>query len=341
MWYFDSDYLEGAHPKILERLLATNLEQTPGYGEDVYCISAKEKIKAACKCPDADIYFTVGGTQTNALIIDSLLHSYEGVVSAQTGHVNVHETGAIEFTGHKVLPLPQREGKLCAADLSAYLKSFWQNGDREHMVFPGMVYISHPTEYGTLYTKAELTAIHDVCLTYGIPLYLDGARLGYGLMSRRTDVTLNDICRLCDVFYIGGTKVGALFGEAVVFTHANTPAHFTALIKQHGALLAKGRMLGLQFDTLFTDGLYFEISAHAIEMAGRLKDMFVKKGYELFMDSPTNQQFIILENDMIDRLKKEVSFSYWEPLDDNRSVVRFATSWATSEEQLAALEQLI
>ncbi|MCD7752009.1 MAG: low specificity L-threonine aldolase [Lachnospiraceae bacterium] len=341
MWYFDSDYLEGAHPKILERLLATNLEQTPGYGEDHYCTSAKEKIRTACECPDADIYFTVGGTQTNALIIDSLLHSYEGVVSAQTGHVNVHETGAIEFTGHKVLPLPQYEGKLSADDLSAYLKSFWQNGDREHMVFPGMVYISHPTEYGTLYTKEELTAIHEICRAYQIPLYLDGARLGYGLMSHRTDVTLPDICRLCDVFYIGGTKVGALFGEAAVFTHRNTPAHFTALIKQHGALLAKGRMLGIQFDTLFTDGLYFEISAHAIDTAERLKDMFVKKGYALFMDSPTNQQFIILENDLIEKLSKEVSFSYWEPLDDHRSVVRFATSWATTEEQLNALEALI
>ncbi len=341
MWYFDSDYLEGAHPKILNRLLETNLEQTPGYGEDRYCTSAKEKIRAACECPDADIYFTTGGTQTNALVIDSLLHSYEGVVSAQTGHVNAHEAGAVEFTGHKVLTLPQREGKLSAADLSAYLEKFWQDENREHMVFPGMVYISHPTEYGTLYSKEELAAIHDVCLTYKIPLYLDGARLGYGLMSRRTDVTLPDLCRLCDVFYIGGTKVGALFGEAVVFTHQNIPAHFTALIKQHGALLAKGRMLGIQFDTLFTDGLYFEISAHAIDMAERLKDMFVRKGYELFMDSPTNQQFIILENDLIAKLKKEVSFSYWEPLDGHRSVARFATSWATGEEQLKALEQLI
>ncbi|MCD7863071.1 MAG: beta-eliminating lyase-related protein [Lachnospiraceae bacterium] len=341
MWYFDSDYLEGAHPKILERLLETNLEQTPGYGEDRYCASAKDKIRAACDCPDADIYFTTGGTQTNALVIDSLLHSYEGVVSAQTGHVNAHESGAVEFTGHKVLTLPQYQGKISSADLSAYLEKFWKDENREHMVFPGMVYISHPTEYGALYTKAELTAIHDVCAAYHIPLYLDGARLGCGLMSRGTDVTLSDLSRLCDVFYIGGTKVGALFGEAVVFTHANTPAHFTALIKQHGALLAKGRMLGIQFDTLFTDGLYYEISAHAIEMAGRLKDLFVKKGYELFMDSPTNQQFIILENDLIERLKKEVSFSYWEPFDDHRSVVRFATSWATSEKQLKALEQLI
>ncbi len=341
MWYFDSDYLEGAHPKILQRLLETNLEQTPGYGEDCYCTSAKEKIRAACECPDADIYFTTGGTQTNALIIDSLLHSYEGVVSAQTGHVNAHEAGAVEFTGHKVLPLPQYQGKISAADLSAYLEKFWKDENREHMVFPGMVYISHPTEYGTLYSKAELSAIHDVGSAYQIPLFLDGARLGYGLMSRGTDVTLHDLCCLCDVFYIGGTKVGALFGEAVVFTHHNTPAHFTALIKQHGALLAKGRMLGIQFDTLFTDGLYFEISAHAIHMAECLKDMFVKKGYELFMDSPTNQQFIILENDLIERLKKEVSFSYWEPLDNHRSVVRFATSWATSEEQLKALEQLI
>ncbi len=341
MWYFDSDYLEGAHPEILRRLAETNLEQTPGYGEDEYSRSAKAKIRTACDCPDADIYFTVGGTQTNALVIDSLLHSYEGVVSARTGHVNAHESGAIEFTGHKVLPLPHCQGKISATDLSAYLAGFWKDENREHMVFPGMVYISHPTEYGTLYTKDELSALSDICRAYRIPLYLDGARLGYGLMSRRTDVTLPDIAKFCDVFYIGGTKVGALFGEAIVFTCQNTPAHFTALLKQHGALLAKGRMLGLQFDTLFTDNLYFQISAHAIDTAELLKDMFNRRGYELFMDSPTNQQFIILENDFIEKLQKEVSFSYWEPLDDHRSVVRFATSWATTTEQLDALEKLI
>ncbi|MCD8131336.1 MAG: low specificity L-threonine aldolase [Lachnospiraceae bacterium] len=341
MWYFDNDYLEGAHPEILRRLAETNLEQTPGYGEDDYSKSAREKIRVACDCPDADIYFTAGGTQTNALVIDSLLHSYEGVISARTGHVNAHESGAIEFTGHKVLPLPQYQGRISASDLSAYLAGFWKDENREHMVFPGMVYISHPTEYGTLYTKDELSALSGICRTYRIPLYLDGARLGYGLMSRRTDVTLPDIAKYCDVFYIGGTKVGALFGEAIVFTRRNTPAHFTALLKQHGALLAKGRMLGLQFDTLFTGGLYFQISAHAIDMAERLKDMFVRKGYELFMDSPTNQQFIILENSFIERLREEVSFSYWEPLDEHRSVVRFATSWATTAEQLDALERLI
>ncbi|MCD7807513.1 MAG: low specificity L-threonine aldolase [Lachnospiraceae bacterium] len=341
MWYFDNDYLEGAHPEILKCLTETNLEQTPGYGEDHYCAAAKDKIRTACGCPGADIYFTVGGTQTNALVIDSLLHSYEGVISAQTGHVNAHEAGAIEFTGHKVLSLPHYQGKISAADLSDYLKKFWKDENREHMVFPGMVYISHPTEYGTLYTKDELSALSDLCRAYRIPLYLDGARLGYGLMSRSTDVTLPDIAKYCDVFYIGGTKVGALFGEAVVFTHQNTPAHFTALLKQHGALLAKGRMLGIQFDTLFTNGLYFQISAHAIDMAERLKEMFLKKGYELFMDSPTNQQFIILENDFIQELQKKVSFSYWEPLDGHRSVVRFATSWATTKEQLDALEALI
>lgn len=231
MLSFTCDYTQGAHPKILERLIETNMEQLPGYGNDRYCESAKEKIRKACGCPDAEIYFLAGGTQTNATVIDSVLQKYEGVISAQTGHINVHEAGAVEYTGHKVLTLPAWEGKIRADELEELLKTFWDDGSREHMVFPGMVYLSHPTEYGTLYTKAELEAISSICRSYKIPLYLDGARLGYGLMSLQTDVTLPMIADLCDIFYIGGTKVGALCGEAVVFPHKNAPRHFLTLIK--------------------------------------------------------------------------------------------------------------
>ena len=253
MLSFNSDYLEGAHPKILERLVQTNMLKTPGYGTDDICESAREKIRAACEAPDAEIHFLSGGTQTNAIVIAALLKSYEGVISAKSGHINVHETGAIEHTGHKVLELPSHDGKISAYELSDSLKTFYEDENHSHMVFPGMVYISHPTEYGTLYTREELTAISEVCHKYKIPLYLDGARLGYGLMSSSTDVTLPLLAKLCDTFYIGGTKVGALCGEAVVFPRHNAPAHFMTIVKQHGALLAKGRLLGIQFDTLFRD----------------------------------------------------------------------------------------
>lgn len=337
MLSFTCDYTQGAHPKILERLIETNMEQLPGYGNDRYCESAKEKIKKACGCPDAEIYFLAGGTQTNATVIDSVLQKYEGVISAQTGHINVHEAGAVEYTGHKVLTLPAREGKIRADELEELLKTFWDDGSREHMVFPGMVYLSHPTEYGTLYTKAELEAISSICRSYKIPLYLDGARLGYGLMSLQTDVTLPMIADLCDIFYIGGTKVGALCGEAVVFPHKNAPRHFLTLIKQHGALMAKGRLLGIQFDILFTDDLYFRISRHAIEMAELLKKGFAKKGYSFFLDSPTNQQFILLNNVKLEELQKKVDFEIWERPDEEHTVVRFATSWGTAAEDIEEL----
>lgn len=341
MLSFESDYTEGAHEAILKRLAETNREQTPGYGTDSYCEAAKEKIARACHCPEADIYFLTGGTQTNQIVIDSLLKSYEGVIAARTGHVNVHEAGAIEFTGHKVLELPQKNGKLEPEMLRAYMEAFYRDPSHDHMVFPGMVYISHPTELGTLYTKAELTALSEVCGEYELPLFLDGARLGYGLMSLDTDVTLEDIARLCDVFYIGGTKVGALFGEAVVFTKNNAPRQFVTLIKQHGALLAKGRLLGLQFDTLFTDGLYFEISRHAIQMAERLKKGLREKGCEFFIDSPTNQQFVVLEQDTIRRLREKAAFCVWEPVDEDHMAVRFATSWATTPEMVDQLLELL
>ena len=341
MLSFECDYAEGAHEAVLRRLMETNLEQLPGYGSDRYCQSAAEKIRQACDCPKANIQFLVGGTQTNAIVISALLKSYEGVISAASGHVNVHEAGAIESAGHKVLELPQHEGKLLVQEVSAYLNGFFADENHEHMVFPGMVYLSHPTEYGTLYTRAELEALSSVCRQYGIPLYLDGARLGYGLMSHQTDVTLPDIARLCDVFYIGGTKVGALCGEAVVFPQGNAPQHFLTIVKQHGALLAKGRLLGIQFDTLFTDDLYFSISRHAIDMAEMLKSIFSEKGYPFYLDSPTNQQFIILDHAQMKRLKKDVAFSFWEKLDDTHTVVRFATSWATTEESVRRLAELL
>jgi len=341
MLSFESDYITGAHPKILEALTRTNLEQHPGYGADVYCERAKEKIRAACQAPNADVRFLVGGTQTNKIVIGTALAGYEGVIAAETGHVSLHEGGAIESTGHKVITLPHQNGKLNAATVEQYLLDFYADGAHEHMVAPGMVYISHPTEYGTLYTKDELTALSQLCRRYELPLFLDGARLGYGLMSLQTDVTLPDIAALCDVFYIGGTKVGALCGEAVVFTRNNTPKHFITLVKQHGALLAKGRLLGVQFDVLFTDGLYFSISRHAIDMAERLKELFARKGYPFYMDSPTNQQFIILENAQMEALSQRVAFSFWEKYDETHTVVRFATAWSTSEEDLQALEAIL
>lgn len=341
MLSFECDYLQGAHPRILQRFVETNMETHPGYGSDPYCQSAKNKIKAAFSCPDADVYLLTGGTQTNAITIDTLLKPYEGVISAVTGHVNVHEAGAIEFTGHKVLALPAHDGKLDAAEVEEYIRAFYADSTWPHMVSPGMVYISHPTEYGTLYTADELTALSRVCRKAGIPLFLDGARLGYGLMSDGTDVTAAMIADLCDVFYVGGTKVGALCGEALVFRKGLMPAQFPTMVKQHGALLAKGRLVGVQFDTLFTDNLYFDISRHAIDMAEKMKALFRKKGYTFFKETPTNQQFLLLEDTQAEQLKEKVGFSFWEKPDATHTVVRFATCWATSDEDLKALEAVL
>ena len=341
MLSFECDYNVGAHPKILESLIETNSEQLPGYGNDSYTESAAEKIKLACGKKDADVRFLTGGTQTNRIVIDSMLHNYEGVIAATTGHVSVHEAGAIEASGHKVLTVPGYEGKLKSSDVEKLISDFYADKSHEHMVFPGMVYISHPTEYGTLYTHAELTELSKLCKKNNIPLFLDGARLGYGLMSLNTDVTLQDIAELCDVFYIGGTKVGALCGEAVVFTHGNAPKHFLTTIKQNGALVAKGRLLGIQFDTLFTDGLYFEISKNAIEMAEKMKKLFVERGYRLFINSPTNQQFVILSDEKIEELSKSVRFEIWERYDQSHQVVRFATSFATTDKDIKYLSNII
>ena len=337
MLYYLSDYTEGAHPRILERLQETNLISQPGYGEDRFCAAAREKIRAACRKPEADVYFLVGGTQCNAVTIASLLQRWEAVIAADTGHINVHEAGAIEFTGHKVIPLAQQGGKLSADTVRGYCAAFYANETHDHMPFPGMVYISQPTELGTLYSKAELAALHAVCGEYGLRLFVDGARLGYGLMSPDCDLSLPELCELCDVFYIGGTKVGALCGEALVFPRGDMPKHMATMVKQQGAMLAKGRLLGVQFDTLFTDDLYFEISRHAIDLAMKLKAAFLEKGYPLFADSPTNQQFPILTEAQEEKLRQYAAFETWEPLPDGRKAVRFVTSWATREEDVDAL----
>lgn len=341
MLNFASDYLEGCHPAVLDALIRTNLMQAAPYGADEFSESARQKIRESCAKPHADIYFLTGGTQTNQLVISSMLAPYEGVIAADTGHVSGHEAGAIEFSGHKVLTLPGREGKLDAAQVDAFIRSFYADGNHEHMVFPGMVYISHPTEYGTLYTARELEALSRICRGHNIPLYMDGARLGYGLQAKGADVTLPMIAQKCDVFYIGGTKVGALCGEALVFPQGNAPSHFATRIKQHGALNAKGRAIGVQFDALFTDGIYETISAHAIAMAEKLKDVLRRAGLPFYLETPTNQQFVVLENGFMERLKEKVGFAFWEAYDESHTVVRFATSWATTPQAIETLGKIL
>ena len=341
MLHFENDYNKGAHPALLEALVQTNLEGLSGYGTDKYTVRAIEKIRQASKCPHAQVTFLSGGTQTNQLVIDALLQSYQGVIAAETGHISSHEAGAIEFSGHKVLTLPHKEGKLEPALVRQYIEDFYADGNHEHMVFPGMVYISHPTEYGTLYSRSELEQLSQVCRQFEIPLFLDGARLGYGLAAD-TDLDLASIAELTDVFYIGGTKMGALIGEAVVFTKNNQPKHFVPIVKQHGALLAKGRLVGVQFDRLFTDDLYLELGRHGIEMAGKLRAILEEKGYPFYLESPTNQQFIILENDQLEKLSQAgLAYSFWEKYDDNRTVIRLATSWSTSQEDLDELKKIL
>lgn len=333
---FESDYDNGCHEAILSRLAQTNDEKATGYGLDDYCTAAKEKIRAACDCPDADVFFLVGGTQTNATVIDAMLHGYQGVLAVETGHINVHESGAIEFGGHKVLTLPSHDGKMDAGELGQWLHDFYADPTLDHMVFPGMVYITFSTERGTIYTLEELQTISTICKRYELPLFIDGARLGYGLMAEGCDVTIQQLAPLCDVFYIGGTKCGAYCGEAVVFPRGNAPAHFFTTVKQHGALLAKGRLLGVQFDTLMTDGLYFKIARHAVEQAMRLRDAFIARGYQMYSDSPTNQQFVLLDKTTIERLEKDFVFEQWYPVGDMMNC-RFVTSWATPAADVDAL----
>lgn len=339
--YFASDYMEGAHPAIMQKLVETNLEKTVGYGLDPYTESAKEKIRTACNAPDADVFLLVGGTQTNATVIDALLKSYQGVVAAETGHIATHESGAIEFGGHKVLTLPQKDGKIRAAQIEKMVKDFYDDANYEHMVMPGMVYISQPTEYGTLYSKEELIEISKVCRANHLPLYVDGARLAYALASSENDVTLSDLAELCDAFYIGGTKCGALFGEAVVIPQKGLIPHFFTIIKQHGALLAKGRIAGIQFDELFTDGLYERIGKSAIDAAEQIKEALRKFGYKLALDTPTNQIFCIVSNKVMEKIAQDVEFGFWEKYDETHSVIRFATSWATTMEDTQKLIRLL
>lgn len=341
MLSFENDYNRGTCPEILRRLAEINPEPRTGYGMDDICRSAAEKIRKACESPDAQVFFLTGGTQTNQVVCASLLKSYEGVIAADTGHVSVHEAGAIEAAGRKVLVLPGRDGKLDAEDVRAYLARFYADETHEHMVFPGMVYVSHPTELGTLYSKSELTALAAVCREYGLTLYLDGARLGCGLMSPEADLTLPELAALCDVFYIGGTKMGALFGEALVFPRGGAPAHMTALIKQRGALLAKGWLLGLQFDTLFTDGLYFRLGENAVRQARRLRELLEEEGYAVWRQSPTNQQFVLLEDAQAEALQQKVKLSFWAKPDEGHTVLRFCTGWATSDAELDELAKIL
>jgi threonine aldolase len=334
---FASDYMEGAHPEIMRRLAETNLEKTAGYGADEYSAAASEKIRAACACSGAAVHFLAGGTQTNATVIDGLLKSYQGVIAAATGHISVHEAGAIESAGHKVLALPGEHGKLSAESVEAFLDDFHGDGNRDHMVQPGLVYISQPTEYGTLYSLEELSAMSGVCRGRGIPLYVDGARLAYALACPENDVGLPDLARLSDAFYIGGTKCGALFGEAAVFPDPRLIPHFFTVIKQHGALIAKGRILGLQFDALFADSLYSRIGKPAIEAADRIRAALEQARYEQHFRSPTNQIFVVLENGEYRRLSEKIEFSFWEKKDDSHTVIRIATSWATTREETDSL----
>ena len=334
---FQCDYNEGAHPKVLECLVATNMEQTVGYGEDAYCAAAAEKIRKACKDDSLAVHFLVGGTQTNMTVIDTALRSYQGVLCAVTGHINVHETGAVESCGHKVLGLPSADGKITAAQVEEAYREHVNNDSFEHMVQPKMVYISNPTELGTIYSKAELAALSEVCRKNGLYLFMDGARLGYGLMAPDNDLTLPDIAALCDVFYIGGTKVGALFGEAVVISNEELKQDFRYFIKQKGGMLAKGRLLGVQFDALFTDDLYFEISKHAIDSAEKLRSAFEEKGYPYLVPNRTNQIFVIMPDEALDKLAENYGFCYDHRVDETHSAVRFCTSWATKEENLDAL----
>lgn len=337
MKYFECDYHEGAHERIIEKLSLTNFEQTMGYGVDSHCENARELIKKACKAPEADVHFLVGGTQTNTTVIAACLKPYQGVLCATSGHINVHETGAIESTGHKVLSLESSDGKIKACQIKEYIDGHYADEAFEHIVQPGMVYISHPTESGTLYTKKELAEIYNLCKEKNIPLFIDGARLGYGIMAETSDLTLPDIASLCDVFYIGGTKVGALFGEAVVILSEKLKKDFRYMIKQRGGMLAKGRLLGIQFEELFSDGLYFEISSHALTQAYKIREALKTMGYRFLFESDTNQQFPIFDNKKLEKISEKYTFCFWQKVSETESAVRICTSWATKPEDVDAL----
>jgi threonine aldolase len=338
---FECDYNNGAHPKVLENLVKYNDAKPTPYGFDEFSERAKQRIREAIGMPDAQIFFLTGGTQTNATTIDSMLYQYEGVICVGSGHINVHEAGAVEFTEHKIITITDNNGKMEAKTLDKYLDDYMHDGNKDHAVHPGLVYITFPTELGTLYTAKELNDLYQVCQQYEIPLYIDGARLGYGLMADDCDITLPYLARHCDVFYIGGTKIGALCGEAVVFTNRQAHKHFFSIQKQHGAVIAKGALIGLQFEALFTDDLYFKLSRHAIEMAMQMKQIFQEKGCEFFIDSPTNQQFVILPNETVERLAGHIEFTHWGKADIHHTICRFVTSWATTQEEIDELKRLL
>ena len=338
---FQSDYMEGAHPSIIKKLSETNLFHTVGYGSDEFSEEARALIRKACGAPNAEVQFLVGGTQTNAVVIDCILKKWQGVIAADSGHVAVHEAGAIEFTGHKVLPIKGEDGKLTAAAVDSYISDFYKDANWTHMVEPGMVYISQPTELGTMYSKKELSELSEVCRRRNVPLFVDGARLAYALGSDENDISLEDLARLADVFYIGGTKCGALFGEAVVLPNSELIPHFITQIKQHGALLAKGRISGIQFAELFKNSLYLELGKNADAFAQKIQDALVRAGYRLFFKSPTNQVFFIIENEKLKSLGKKVLYGFLEKYDENRTVIRFCTSWATTQSDVDALLEVI
>lgn len=331
MIYFTSDYCEGCHPQILQRLTETNMEQTAGYGTDEHCLNAARLIRKECRDERVDVHFLVGGTQVNLTVIDAALRPHHGVVAAQSAHIQTHETGAVEATGHKILALPSDDGKITAAQVEAICRAHREDENREHTSKPAMVYISDPTELGTIYSKAELTALSETCRANGLYLFLDGARLGYGLMTPGNDLTMADLAKLCDVFYIGGTKVGALFGEAVVITNNMLKEDFRYMIKQHGGMLAKGRLLGIQFETLFEDGLYYRIASHALELANQMRDAFRRADCDFLVDSPTNQLFPILPDTVLAELSKNYAYTYQCRVSESHSAVRFCTSWATDK----------
>lgn len=337
---FDCDYMAGAHPKVLDAIVRINNVQTPGYSHDSFCDEARKLIRESCGTPDAGVFFMVGGTQTNATVLDGLLPRIGGVIAVESGHINVHEAGAVEFCGHKVITLPSHQGKMCAGELRDYLHDFYADETWPFMTVPGAVYISFPTENGTIYSLQELKDLHEVAGEYNIPLFVDGARLGYGLAAS-PDVTLPLLAENCDVFYIGGTKMGALFGEAVVCVNPAYLKGFENLMKAHGAVLAKGRLLGVQFAQLFTDNLYMEIGRHGVELAMELRRILEAKGFLPFIDSPTNQQFFILPNEVIDRISSGISFEYWGLRGEKESKVRFVTSWETTPEDVRALETIL
>lgn len=336
---FESDYNNGAHPTVLRSLIDSNDKKSSSYGSDYWSQEAREKIRQACQCNKAEIFFLVGGTQTNATVIDAMLPSYGAVIAVETAHINVHESGAVEANGHKVITLPSHNGKMSAEDLKRYLERFFADPTWEHMAVPGMIYLTFPTELGSVYCSHEIAAIYELARQYSMPLFIDGARLGYGLTSEGCDFDLPWLARHCDVFYIGGTKVGALCGEAVVFTD-KAPKGFFTTIKRHGALLAKSRLAGVQFNALFTDNLYLTISRHAINMAMKMREIFIQAGFEI-KDSPTNQQFVVLKNEQMRKLATMILFETWEPINEEYTLCRFVTSWATTDDDLKELSNAL